>query len=125
MPAFAAGVSAEGSPEAAGTVVPLIELPEGALPVKAAWLSGVGGGEEAVAGKGGPPASVLSKPGLGLLSSVRGPRAALLESGASGADASGAVGALGSSAISCDYTLTLTHVPAINPEREHTYSLVS
>ena len=36
-------IDAVDSSVAAGTVVPLVELPDGALPVSAAWLSGVAG----------------------------------------------------------------------------------
>ena len=43
---FAGGLAS--SLEAAGTVVPEVELPEGALPVSAAWLSGVGAGPSGV-----------------------------------------------------------------------------
>ncbi|MCA1849540.1 MAG: hypothetical protein LC672_00455, partial [Acidobacteria bacterium] len=80
---------AEGSdvPEEAGTVVPLVELPEGAFPVSAAWLSGVGRGSEASGGGGNSPASVLANPGLGLLSSDRG--ASVRPGGTSPASVSG------------------------------------
>jgi hypothetical protein len=95
------------SVDEAGTVVPLCELPEGALPVCAAWLSGVGREADAPSGGGGRlPASVLSKPGLALLSSVRGD--ACCASRCSGCSAAGGLGGcVVSSAISSyDYTLT-------------------
>jgi hypothetical protein len=47
----------DASPEEAGTVVPEVELPEGALPVSAAWLSGVGRVASASGGGGSVPAS--------------------------------------------------------------------
>lgn len=124
-PAVGAGVSPEESVLEAGTVVPLVELPEGALPVSAAWLSGVGGADVSLfSGIGKWPASVLSKPGLGLLSSARFCDARGLAV-ASGADGVGAGGGLGSSAISYDYTLTRNRRSGYKAEREHTYALVS
>ena len=106
------GVELAGPVDEAGTVVPLVELPDGALPVSAAWLSGVvAAGVEALSGGGGKlPASLISEPGLGLLSSVRGgdgARGAPTDSGAFVSAGGGASGCLVSSAItSRTYTLT-------------------
>jgi len=92
--------------------VPLVELPEGALPVSAAWLSGVTvEGVEALSGGGGRlPAFAISLSGLGLLSSVRGGngvRGASVDSGASASAGGEVSGCLVSSAItSGTYTLT-------------------
>jgi hypothetical protein len=84
--------------------VPLVELPEGALPVSAAWLSGVAGEEaEVLAGAGGRlPALSIFSPGLGLLSSVRGGngvRDSPVDSGASALAGGDVSGCLVSSAI--------------------------
>ena len=100
-----------GSVDEAGTVVPLVELPDGALPVSAAWLSVVGwAGVEALSGGGKLPAFLISEPGLGLLSSVRGGdgmRGTPSDSGALVSAGGGASGCLVSSAIrSRTYTLT-------------------
>ena len=58
------------SPEEAGTVVPDTELPEGALPVNAAWLSGVGRGRSRSGGGGSVPASSDALAETGDLSSA-------------------------------------------------------